>query len=399
MGEYQGMFLGAHGSRAVEPPDMGSHSKQGESRHLTIGRMVSLSEFCKTAVARDAMGGNLGRLVTGYFAIVAGLKAAKREADLSGVVANESPPAPLVDAFHPTQHDIPARRPGRGPDMNPNRLDKQEEAEDTWSSERQQAFAWREIYERKDATSIVQQHRLTTALRWIDFLRFPNGVAALDAGCGAGMMSIELARRGAMVTAVDVSLPMLVAARDWSREEGWLYRTHIGAADIHALPFRDRSFGLVVALGVVPWARRPRASLAELHRVLEPGGYLVVSAANRRSLRRLLDPHPLRNPVLAPIRRLACALVPRVREKVAKGERVTEHTPAEFDHLLRSVGLQRAEGQTYGYGPFTLLQREFLSEQTSVRMHRTLQRLADRRMIPGLHSLGNQYLVLCRRRP
>jgi ubiquinone/menaquinone biosynthesis C-methylase UbiE len=269
--------------------------------------------------------------------------------------------------------------------------------QNVWSPEQQQAFAWREIYGRSDTTSLVQQHRLHLALEWIDSLPLPRDDAALDAGCGAGMMAIELARRGAVVAAIDASLPMLVEARRWSREEGWLERINVSAGDIQALPLQDASFRLVVALGVVPWARHPSEALREMHRVLEPGGFLVVSATNRWGLSLLLDPHPLRNPLFEPIRWLVRALVPGARRQLARRTAITAHSPAEFDRLLASVGLERMRGRTYGFGPLTFFQRRFIPERAALALHRTLQKLADRG-VPGLRSLGVQYLVLCRRR-
>jgi len=206
-------------------------------------------------------------------------------------------------------------------------------------------------------------------------------------------MAIEMSRRGAVVSAVDISIPMLIEARSWSGEGTARGRVSFGAGDVQALPFRDGSFRLVVALGVVPWASHPRAALLEMGRVLEPEGFLVVSATNRWSLTRVLDPHPLRNPLLDPIRRLAKALLPKL---VTGRERITIHSLEEFDRLLRATALEPLRSRSYGFGPLTLFQRPLLPERMAVGVHRRLQMLADRD-IPGLRSLGSQYLVLCKK--
>jgi ubiquinone/menaquinone biosynthesis C-methylase UbiE len=263
-----------------------------------------------------------------------------------------------------------------------------------WSPEQQQAYAWREVYSRTDVTSLVQQHRLRLALAWIDSLALPEESCVLDAGCGAGAMAIEMSRRGAVVSAVDISIPMLIEARSWSGEGAARRRVSFGAGDVQALPFRDESFRLVVALGVVPWASDPRAALLEMGRVLEPGGFLVVSATNRWSLIRLLDPHPLRNPLLDPIRRLAEALLPVVM--TARRERITIHSLEGFDRLLRATDLEPLRSRSYGFGPLSLFRRPILPERMAVSVHRRLQTLADHD-ISGLRSLGSQYLVLCRK--
>jgi ubiquinone/menaquinone biosynthesis C-methylase UbiE len=66
---------------------------------------------------------------------------------------------------------------------------------------------------------------------------------------------------------------MLIEARSWSSERAARKRVSFGGGDVQALPFRDESFRLVVALGVVPWVSNPRAALLEMGRVLEPGAY------------------------------------------------------------------------------------------------------------------------------
>jgi ubiquinone/menaquinone biosynthesis C-methylase UbiE len=263
-----------------------------------------------------------------------------------------------------------------------------------WSPEQQQAYAWREVYSRTDVTSLVQQHRLRLALEWIDSWALPEEWSALDAGCGAGAMAIEMSRRGAVVSAVDISMPMLIEARSWSGEGAARRRVSFGAGDVQALPFRDESFRLVVALGVVPWASHPRAALLEMGRVLEPEGFLVVSATNRWSLIRVLDPHPLRNPLLEPIRGLGEALLPTI--VTPRRERITIHSLEGFDRLLRATALEPLRSRSYGFGPLTLFQRPLLPERMAVSVHRRLQMLADRD-IPGLRSLGSQYLVLCKK--
>jgi SAM-dependent methyltransferase len=180
----------------------------------------------------------------------------------------------------------------------------------------------------------------------------------------------------------------------WSGEGAARRRVSFGAGDVQALPFRDESFRLVVALGVVPWVSHPRTALLEMGRVLEPEGFLVVSATNRWSLIRLLDPHPLRNPLLDLIRRLAEALLPAV--VTARRERITIHSLEGLDRLLRAAALESLRSRSDGFGPLTLFQRPILPETMAVSVHRRLQTLADHD-IPGLRSLGSQYLVLCKR--
>lgn len=112
----------------------------------------------------------------------------------------------------------------------------------------------------------------------------------LDLCTGSGVSLTGLRRPGRLLLGVDVSVRMLEAARDRQGTAGWAPR--LACADGFALPLRDGALDAVtVAFGVRNL--RPRAAaLAELARVLRPGGALSVLEATAPA------PGPLR-PLLA----------------------------------------------------------------------------------------------------
>jgi len=97
---------------------------------------------------------------------------------------------------------------------------------------------------------------------------------ALDAGCGTGFLSFELAARGHRVTGVDFAPAMLAEAR--RKAAGRNASVRFEEADAERLPFPPGSFDLAISRHVLWTLPHPEAAIDEWIRVLRPGGRLVV---------------------------------------------------------------------------------------------------------------------------
>ena len=100
-------------------------------------------------------------------------------------------------------------------------------------------------------------------------------------GCGTGNYTIELARRGADVIGIDRSEEMLIWAKQKVRNER--LKVNFQAADAMDLPFPDSSFDGVVSNGLLCFLKEPEMALMEMHRVLKPGGRIVIGVLNKWS--------------------------------------------------------------------------------------------------------------------
>ncbi|OHU99127.1 methyltransferase domain-containing protein [Mycobacterium talmoniae] len=107
---------------------------------------------------------------------------------------------------------------------------------------------------------------------WLDL---QPGAIALDVGCGPGPVTTALARAvgpSGLALGLDISEPML--ARAVRAESG--PQTGFLRADAQQLPLRDATVDAVVSIAAVQLIPDPAAALAEMGRVLRPGGRLAV---------------------------------------------------------------------------------------------------------------------------
>jgi len=98
----------------------------------------------------------------------------------------------------------------------------------------------------------------------------------LDVGCGAGTYSRLLRAQGHQVVGLDYALPSLHKARLKAGNEEIAWST----ADVQQLPIKDGSVDGILCFGVMQALAAPDRALAELARVLRPGGELWVDALN-----------------------------------------------------------------------------------------------------------------------
>ncbi|MBZ5700338.1 MAG: methyltransferase domain-containing protein [Acidobacteriia bacterium] len=254
------------------------------------------------------------------------------------------------------------------------------------------------MYHRQDLWGEIHQQRLARFLAWIDKLKLPTDRQVLEVGCGAGLATVALAKRGYFVEAVDAAAPMIELARQNAAEAGVGSRVNANLGDVYHLAFSDEAFGLVLSIGVIPWLQSPAQAITELARVLKPGGYLLLTADNRWRLALLLD--PVTSPFLAWTRQtlkkiLGIASQPAPMANVVRSY---QHSLSEVDAFFAGAGLERVRTETLGFGPFTFFYRKVLPEWLGVAVHRVLQRFVDMRC-PVLRSTGAQFLVLARKRP
>lgn len=109
-----------------------------------------------------------------------------------------------------------------------------------------------------------------------EFLGNVEGKKILDAGCGTGNYTIELAKRGAIAVGLDSSIEMLKTAKEKAKHVRFVLGSML------YLPFKDKSFNTVVSVTALEFCfENPEKAVNEMRRI---GSRAVVGVLNKWSL-------------------------------------------------------------------------------------------------------------------
>jgi len=114
-----------------------------------------------------------------------------------------------------------------------------------------------------------------TAAQLVRYARVKPGDGVLDVGCGTGVVAVTAARLGARVTGLDLTPELLERARENATIAKVSIDFHEG--DVETLPFDADEFDVVLSQYGHMFAPRPDVAIAEMLRVLRPGGTIAFS--------------------------------------------------------------------------------------------------------------------------
>jgi ubiquinone/menaquinone biosynthesis C-methylase UbiE len=194
----------------------------------------------------------------------------------------------------------------------------------------------------RDPFHALYRRKRDDVLAWIHEL--PEGSRVLDLGGGMGRIAVPLAARH-RVTLCDISERMLEMAAATGREAG-IPEASLALRRLDAgepLPFGAGSFDAAVALDLLVHLVDPGATLRELHRVVSPGGTLVVDMTNRNPLWALRYPRYVGRSPGRWMRTLRGGGV------LPEWQAIVRHwSRGDFEHLLEGAALEVTERRDYG---------------------------------------------------
>lgn len=187
-------------------------------------------------------------------------------------------------------------------------------------------------------------------LGWIDGLAGLAGKTVLDIGCGGGILSDSMARKGAQVTGIDLSVKALKVAQLHALEAGTTNVSYLEiSAEAMALE-RPAEFDVVTCMEMLEHVPDPGSIVRACSTLVKPGGWVFFSTLNRNAKAFLFA-------VLGA--EYLLQMLPKGTHEYAKFIR-----PSELASHCRSAGLDLQHTRGMEYNPLT--GRYWLSGDTSV---------------------------------
>jgi ubiquinone/menaquinone biosynthesis C-methylase UbiE len=130
----------------------------------------------------------------------------------------------------------------------------------------------------------IEEHRYTAepCIHSVALFTRHHGKRVLEIGVGAGTDHLQWARAGADLYGVDLTKAGISTTRRHLEVYGM--RSNLQKVDAEKLPFADATFDIVYSWGVIHHSEKPETILAEVHRVLKPGGQFIGMFYHRPSL-------------------------------------------------------------------------------------------------------------------
>jgi len=247
----------------------------------------------------------------------------------------------------------------------------------------QHAQSWQGYYQAKTGiTEAILIERKDLAVGYLQD-RLAPGAKILDAGCGAGITAVELARRGFRVEGIDISENMIRLSRENLAGSGLNPETcSFRIGDILSDPIAPGQFDAVVALGFLQYQADELASLGRMYEVLKPGGLLILSGPVKIKISNYFGLLDLLRRML---RRKRAG-----REDLLHRISINYYSPRRFKLLLTASGFQFHSYRGHGFIHFEIISRK-IGFGGQLLLHRLFTALA--RVLP-LQRFANDMVVV-----
>lgn len=269
-----------------------------------------------------------------------------------------------------------------------------------------QAETWQgQLYvDQRERFNRAMVRRKQYAFQMLNRLNGLKKGVTLDIGCGCGIYLEDLITLGFHAHGLEFSKDMLRACQTRLTGNGLGLRPRLICGDIEHIPFSDEGFDLVLCIGVLGYLLSDHDALSEIHRILKPGGFLVLALQNmlsfsnldyvlRAALKSFIRPHSRTLMHEDPLG--VSMMVPWIFDHSHYCYK--SYNPWKLERMMAAAGFRFVDAMTFGY-EFRILRRlRMIPESVLNAMELGLETVFRRVPLPYFSYSGDFYTGIFQR--
>jgi len=210
---------------------------------------------------------------------------------------------------------------------------------------------WNKLADHWERQSKNLRSKYTKRNYWIYELIERNKIGScktLDLGCANGFLSSILAQRGFDTYGMDVSNQLIRLAVQRMSQYFDDAEKRFSLYENDNLPFAGSSFRLVTMIGVFPYIKNQKEYVHTAYQIIEDGGYMIASSANRFSIYIILQ-IVKRIFMFRPTKLWRDTLLNLARTGIESGGNIDYHSSeqvhnsSQFDRLFKEIGFRKVD--------------------------------------------------------
>jgi 2-polyprenyl-3-methyl-5-hydroxy-6-metoxy-1,4-benzoquinol methylase len=217
------------------------------------------------------------------------------------------------------------------------------------------AQMWKDLYYNfNKSNEIVLSNRKNISVAFLcKYLKHNSKI--LDAGCGAGIVAMDIVQKGFFVHGIDISPKMIeICNQTFSQKEIDTCKYLFSVGNLVDIDFPDNFFDGIIALGFLEYQKDEHEILKRFRKIIRPGGVLICSGPTKIRLSNYF----------------------RLRaKKVSKSISINKYSLSRFKMLMKHSGFNLIDYKRHGYSNFMNLNR-FFGSKGDILLYRIFTKLS-----------------------
>jgi 2-polyprenyl-3-methyl-5-hydroxy-6-metoxy-1,4-benzoquinol methylase len=268
---------------------------------------------------------------------------------------------------------------------------------------------WDNLY---SGEAFINQHMRERKKTVLDLVEeYSNGrkLKILDLGCGSGILTKELINKGHTVAGADIAEDMIAILNNSLNYDGG--KKYMGSAicDAEALSFVKETFDVVLCVGLLQYQLRDDKILGEIARALSKDGICIATFPNLLRINYLFDPFYYFKFIYRLAKKGFYKLKRFKSNSKAETVRLTgtfqNSYPYDKKYYFSSIKKILSENKfdmtkvvSFGYGPFTVFDKQIFSDKLSFSISMAIDRLASESKLNLFNYIGNRWVCVAKKK-